>query len=349
MENNNIFKYATKELSQDAFICWLVEWVNHKEKNKELYEVSKKFLDKIIEKYNKKNININLKVNNYNNLEILRQYRNIDVLISFENENNETIYIIIEDKKLTSEHSNQINKYKNKLINKGIKEENIITTYYKMFYEPNQIDVDVLIDRKFMLEIMENYHIKNDIYIDYYNYLSLIEYKCKNIKKFSLKEISMEQYLQYELPNVYCSHSEKNEINKCGVGRVRGSVFYTWYIRGLDKNYFLDYLYLETNINKSKYELRIRGRFENKENGNLKYNEDERNKLQDKIEKYFLNKSNIKFEKFNKRQANESMILAKIKLPFKESEEYKVSDLLKLMEELERILDLFIENKEYKN
>ena len=71
--------------------------------------------------------------------------------------------------------------------------------------------------------------------------------------------------------------------------------------------------------------------------------------MQNKIEKYFSNKSNIKFEKFNKRQANESMILAKIKLPFKESEEYKVSDLLKLMEELERILDLFIENKEYKN
>ena len=30
-------------------------------------------------------------------------------------------------------------------------------------------------------------------------------------------------------------------------------------------------------------------------------------------------------------------------------EEYKVSKLLNLMEELERVLDLFIENKEYKN
>ena len=57
---NNIFKYATKELSQDAFICWLVEWINHKEENSELYEVSKKFLDKIIEKYNKKNTKRNL-------------------------------------------------------------------------------------------------------------------------------------------------------------------------------------------------------------------------------------------------------------------------------------------------
>lgn len=39
---NNIFKYATKELSQDAFICWLVEWINHKE---ESYAKVKNFVD----------------------------------------------------------------------------------------------------------------------------------------------------------------------------------------------------------------------------------------------------------------------------------------------------------------
>ena len=83
-----------------------------------------------------------------------------------------------------------------------------------MFYEPNQIDVDVLIDRKFMLEIMENYRIKNDIYIDYYNYLSLIEYKCKNIKKFPLKEINENKFLLYELQKIYCSHSVKKQIEK---------------------------------------------------------------------------------------------------------------------------------------
>ena len=25
----NIFRYATKELSQDAVICWLIEWAYH--------------------------------------------------------------------------------------------------------------------------------------------------------------------------------------------------------------------------------------------------------------------------------------------------------------------------------
>ena len=28
MERNNIFNFATSELSQDAFICWLCNWVN---------------------------------------------------------------------------------------------------------------------------------------------------------------------------------------------------------------------------------------------------------------------------------------------------------------------------------
>ena len=25
---NNIFKYATKELSQDAFLCWSINWLS---------------------------------------------------------------------------------------------------------------------------------------------------------------------------------------------------------------------------------------------------------------------------------------------------------------------------------
>ena len=31
--STNLFDYATSELSQDAFICWLVSWINHKEEN----------------------------------------------------------------------------------------------------------------------------------------------------------------------------------------------------------------------------------------------------------------------------------------------------------------------------
>ena len=33
-EANKLFKFATKELSQDAFICWCINWFNYKEKVK---------------------------------------------------------------------------------------------------------------------------------------------------------------------------------------------------------------------------------------------------------------------------------------------------------------------------
>ena len=36
---NNIFKYATKELSQDAFICWCANWFNDNS-NQKLQEMS---------------------------------------------------------------------------------------------------------------------------------------------------------------------------------------------------------------------------------------------------------------------------------------------------------------------
>ena len=51
-EENKLFKFATKELSQDAFISWCINWINYKEevkgdKNKEnLYKMSKQILDR---------------------------------------------------------------------------------------------------------------------------------------------------------------------------------------------------------------------------------------------------------------------------------------------------------------
>ena len=45
MERNNVFKYATNELSQDAFICWLVNYINTDEEEykivaKKIYRIN---------------------------------------------------------------------------------------------------------------------------------------------------------------------------------------------------------------------------------------------------------------------------------------------------------------------
>ena len=48
---NNIFKFATKELSQDAFLAWLINWLNIKEnnENKAIRKCANNFLKKILE------------------------------------------------------------------------------------------------------------------------------------------------------------------------------------------------------------------------------------------------------------------------------------------------------------
>lgn len=43
---NNIFKFSTKELSQDAFLAWLINWINipGNEKNKGIKNLAKEFV-----------------------------------------------------------------------------------------------------------------------------------------------------------------------------------------------------------------------------------------------------------------------------------------------------------------
>lgn len=96
-EENKLFKFATKELSQDAFISWCINWFNYQEqvkgdKNKEkLCEMSKKILNKIL---NSKNITSK----EVKNVSIIRQFENIDILVVVTLKNLEQYLIIIEDK-----------------------------------------------------------------------------------------------------------------------------------------------------------------------------------------------------------------------------------------------------------
>ena len=96
-EENKLFKFATKELSQDAFICWCINWINYKKevkgkKNKEkLYEMSKNILDKVLE---------NTKINSFNidNVNIIRQFENIDITLVITTKTLDHYIVIIEDK-----------------------------------------------------------------------------------------------------------------------------------------------------------------------------------------------------------------------------------------------------------
>lgn len=67
-EENNMFKYATKELSQDAFICWCINWLNYP--SSKFYNLGKEMLKKIIFP----NVEDNGLYPNYNKTEIIEKY-----------------------------------------------------------------------------------------------------------------------------------------------------------------------------------------------------------------------------------------------------------------------------------
>lgn len=99
----NIFNIATSELSQDAFFTWLLQWADETNKvyNEALSCHAQSFIKHLISKQHDYDKEIT-------NVKAGRQWENIDVWAEVNNE----ILIIIEDKTFTTEHSNQLEKYR---------------------------------------------------------------------------------------------------------------------------------------------------------------------------------------------------------------------------------------------
>jgi hypothetical protein len=100
----NIFDIATKELSQDAFITWLLLYSDNKysETDNNLHNCGKKFVLELLKKQMPNFDEQIVKVN------AGRQWENIDVWAEI----NDKYLIIIEDKTYSSHHSNQLERYK---------------------------------------------------------------------------------------------------------------------------------------------------------------------------------------------------------------------------------------------
>ena len=81
MDKPNIFKYATKELSQDAFIFWLLDHANPKYENvnQALKNCALSLISEFFKLENKK---IPEKIEQFS---LSKQYKNIDILLKIKN------------------------------------------------------------------------------------------------------------------------------------------------------------------------------------------------------------------------------------------------------------------------
>ena len=265
MERNNMFKYATKELSQDAFICWLVNYINTDEE--EYKGVAKDFIELIAEKIGNVKFKEYIKSNDYK-VEIKHQYKNIDILLKINK-----FYIIIEDKIKTIEHDDQINKYTYSLLNGGIKEVgdfNIFTCYYKIYdeYKSKYKFVNAIITRKDMINLLEKTKNRNLIMEDYYKYLKEIEEysRQRNVTANKICELKSDivDNLSDSLYTSFYSELEEKEgsYNIIGWGYADNRAGGTWWyaskkIKNVQNKDF-ENIYAELNLKENRNEIVIK-------------------------------------------------------------------------------------------
>lgn len=126
MSEPNIFDFATKELSQDAFLCWIFSWgkQEYENDNSELHQFAKRMLFDITKK------------NDLILEEISRQQKHIDILLKLKDPEDQKYAVIIEDKIGTQEHNEQIATYIKEIAPSY--EKNIFIVYFKTGFTSNQ-------------------------------------------------------------------------------------------------------------------------------------------------------------------------------------------------------------------
>ena len=221
---NNIFDFATSELTHDAILCWIINGFNKDRSTPKFWQFSKDFLD---------TLQLGINLDDYNKVEVERQYplkndqknRRIDVFATLTNaKTNEEYFLVIEDKLFTGEHNNQFENYtcgiKEFLSQKEdkIKFVNIIIGNYSKYFKKKVEDLNwVVYGREKLLCLMEkelDYVSEEFVLLKYYKeYLERINkeylgYKEKsdfnnwtsmNIQGFLNEVASMHDYSDYGL------------------------------------------------------------------------------------------------------------------------------------------------------
>jgi len=180
MNKPNIFRLATKELSQDGFFTWLLQWADnvHSQHDRQLNETAKDFVRLLLRERPDFQIN---------KVEAGRQWKNIDIWAEINGE----YFIGIEDKTNTGEHSNQLERYKD-----------IATDYYKdkkyqlvfVYLKTGNESSSTLrkitekgystIDRKSVLSVLNKRPQTNSVFNEFKDYLTGIEDATNPYRKF---------------------------------------------------------------------------------------------------------------------------------------------------------------------
>ena len=149
----NLFDFATSELSQDAVLCWILAWADlcHKATNSALHQVGFDLVNQIFQRQT------GSRCPHVTSITVRRQVKNIDILC----EVNEEWAIVIEDKTGTTQHSDQLARYKAHVSEKlKFPAEKVVLVYVQTGDQSDYQGVSVhgylVITRSCLLDILES-------------------------------------------------------------------------------------------------------------------------------------------------------------------------------------------------
>ena len=168
MRENNLFKWATSELSQDGFICWLMSFAKNPSINPQLEACAWDFIHRIPGLENAKQL-----VSIERQVAVITldgQKGLIDVLLTVDD-----CKVVIEDKINLPADDAQMDKYIAAL--KAAGEKNVIGVFYKPISQWRFSDTYFTFTRDVLFSIFEPYKdkIHSDIFADYFEYLKHFE------------------------------------------------------------------------------------------------------------------------------------------------------------------------------
>lgn len=174
----NLFNYATSELTQDAFLAYLLAWADPAtaELDSAMHQAGTEFLRLLLARHD-------LKLSSVNKLEVRVQVRNIDVLVYLEMKGANGIALVIEDKVHAGSY-NDLPKYL-----AAAREEYPAPTEVRGIYlrTGNQADYSAIeakgfrvVDRKMMLGFLQDEGTGNPLNAIFQNYRTyLTSYQAK--------------------------------------------------------------------------------------------------------------------------------------------------------------------------
>lgn len=169
MSTPNLFANAVKELSQDAFVVWLLQWADpkHKSANPALNELAQQFVRLCVQ---------DEKLGDIVSVNAWRQQEHIDVFAVV----NETHVLVIENKLFTTDHSDQLERYQEYVReNYEGKEHSFIFLTLGNIENSHKLNIKStgysIIDRGVLLSLLKDHASSSPIVNDFYRYVGDIE------------------------------------------------------------------------------------------------------------------------------------------------------------------------------